>query len=31
VRDEQGWRDCPQRCFDPGGVLAVEAEIRFPS
>jgi hypothetical protein len=29
VRDAAGWRDCPDRSFDPRGVLEVEAEIRF--
>ena len=27
VRDASGWRDCPERCFDPQGVLAVEADV----
>ena len=29
VRDAQGWRDCPERRFDPRGVQAVEAEVLF--
>jgi hypothetical protein len=29
VLGEQGWRDCPERSFDPRGVRAVEAEVCF--
>jgi len=29
ILTEQGWRDCPDRSFDPKGVQAVEAEVRF--
>jgi hypothetical protein len=29
VLDAQGWRDCPNLCFDPSGVQAVEAEVAF--
>ena len=28
-RTESGWHDAPDRCFDPRGVLAVEAGIAF--
>jgi hypothetical protein len=31
VERSTGWEDCPRRCFDPRGVLAVEADICFPS
>jgi hypothetical protein len=31
VLADQGWRDCPERCFDPGNVKAVEAEVSLPS
>jgi hypothetical protein len=27
VRTAAGWQECPDRCFDPKGVLAVEAEV----
>jgi hypothetical protein len=30
VRTEDGWRECPDLCFDPVGVLEIEAEIAFP-
>jgi len=29
VLTEAGWVDCPERGFDPRGVKAVEAEVRF--
>jgi hypothetical protein len=29
VLGERGWRDCPERSFDPRGVRAVEAEVSF--
>jgi hypothetical protein len=29
VQTDDGWRDCPDRSFDPHGVKAVEAEVRF--
>jgi hypothetical protein len=30
VLTEAGWTECPTRSFDPRGVKAVEAEVRFP-
>jgi hypothetical protein len=27
IQKADGWHDCPDRCFDPHGVLAVEAEV----
>ena len=27
VQTAQGWQDCPERCFDPRGVVAVRAEV----
>ena len=27
VQKADGWHDCPDRCFNPSGVLAVEAEV----
>jgi hypothetical protein len=27
IRTEAGWQDCPDRCFEPRGVLGVEAEV----
>ncbi len=29
VQTDAGWQDCPDRSFAPGGVTAVEAEVRF--
>lgn len=29
VQTAAGWLDCPDRSFDPAGVLAVEAEVAF--
>jgi hypothetical protein len=27
IQKADGWHECPDRCFDPQGVLAVEAEV----
>lgn len=29
IKTAAGWQDCPDRSFDPSGVLAVEAEVHF--
>jgi hypothetical protein len=31
VQTAQGWHDCPDLCFDPRTVLAVEAELAWPA